>query len=58
MQVVLGGLDLGKKESFEQTVAVEMAIVHEKYRETSSAVYNDIGEMLEILHYPSSLDLP
>ncbi|XP_063046936.1 hyaluronan-binding protein 2-like isoform X2 [Engraulis encrasicolus] len=43
MQVVLGGLDLGKKEDFEQTFAVEQAIVHEKYRETSAAVYNDIA---------------
>lgn len=44
MQVVLGGLDLGKKESFEQTLAVEKTIVHEGYKETSQAVYNDIGK--------------
>ncbi|XP_041921976.1 hyaluronan-binding protein 2-like [Alosa sapidissima] len=43
MQVILGGLDLGKEESFEQTVAVQMVIVHEGYKETSSAVYNDIA---------------
>lgn len=44
MQVVLGGLDFGKKESFEQTLAVEKTIVHEGYKETSQAVYNDIGK--------------
>uniref|UniRef100_A0A3Q3IYW0 trypsin n=1 Tax=Monopterus albus TaxID=43700 RepID=A0A3Q3IYW0_MONAL len=43
MQVVVGGLSLGTNESTEQTIKVEQAIVHEGYRETSSAVYNDIA---------------
>ncbi|KAJ8361342.1 hypothetical protein SKAU_G00178670 [Synaphobranchus kaupii] len=43
MRVVLGGVKLAKNESSEQTVDVEAAIVHENYRETPSAVYNDIA---------------
>lgn len=43
MQVVMGGLSLDKDESTEQTLQVEQAIRHENYRETRSAVYNDIG---------------
>ncbi|XP_042341984.1 hyaluronan-binding protein 2-like [Plectropomus leopardus] len=43
MQVVMGGLSLDAEESTEQTVKVEEAIRHENYRETQTAVYNDIG---------------
>ena len=45
MQVVAGGLTLNTPEPLEQTVSVEEAIPHENYRETKSAVYNDIGEL-------------
>ena len=45
MQVVAGGLTLDTPEPMEQTVSVERAIRHEDYRETSAAVYNDIGEL-------------
>ncbi|XP_031735910.1 hyaluronan-binding protein 2-like isoform X2 [Anarrhichthys ocellatus] len=43
MQVVLGGLSLDLEEPTEQAIQVEEAIVHENYRETPSAVYNDIA---------------
>ncbi|XP_046886233.1 hyaluronan-binding protein 2-like [Hypomesus transpacificus] len=43
MQVVAGGLTLNTPEPLEQTVSVEEAIPHENYRETKSAVYNDIA---------------
>ncbi|XP_054456562.1 hyaluronan-binding protein 2-like [Anoplopoma fimbria] len=43
MQVVAGGLSLDIEESTEQTIKVEEAIRHENYRETPSAVYNDIA---------------
>ncbi|XP_040904995.1 hyaluronan-binding protein 2-like [Toxotes jaculatrix] len=43
MQVVMGGLSLDTTEQTEQTIRVEEAIVHENYRETPSAVYNDIA---------------
>uniref|UniRef100_A0AAY5KHL2 trypsin n=1 Tax=Esox lucius TaxID=8010 RepID=A0AAY5KHL2_ESOLU len=43
MQVVGGGLSLGKDEPTEQTIDVEKAIRHENYRETPAAVYNDIA---------------
>ncbi|XP_056292235.1 hyaluronan-binding protein 2-like isoform X2 [Pseudoliparis swirei] len=43
MQVVVGGLSLNTKESTEQTLKVEEAIVHENYRESPAAVYNDIA---------------
>uniref|UniRef100_A0AAY4AVK4 trypsin n=1 Tax=Denticeps clupeoides TaxID=299321 RepID=A0AAY4AVK4_9TELE len=43
MQVVLGGVDLMKPESTEQTFTVEKVILHENYKETSEAVYNDIA---------------
>ncbi len=43
MEVGLGGLSLDTEEPMEQTITVEQAIVHENYRETSQAVYNDIG---------------
>lgn len=44
MQVVMGGLSLDMEEPTEQTINVEEAIVHENYRDTSAAVYNDIGD--------------
>ncbi|KAG5831509.1 hypothetical protein ANANG_G00304450 [Anguilla anguilla] len=43
MQVVLGGVNLAKVEPSDQTVEVEKVIVHEHYRETPAAVYNDIA---------------
>ncbi|KAM6956199.1 hyaluronan-binding protein 2-like [Aplochiton taeniatus] len=43
MQVVLGGLSLALNEPYEQSIRVEQSIVHENYRETPSAVYNDIA---------------
>lgn len=43
MQVVMGGLSLDSEEPTAQTIRVEEAIVHENYRETPSAVYNDIS---------------
>lgn len=46
MQVVMGGLTLSSEEPTEQTLRVEEAIRHEGYRETSKAVYNDIGDPL------------
>lgn len=44
LQVVMGGLTLSAEEPTEQTLRVEEAIRHEGYRETSKAVYNDIGD--------------
>ncbi|XP_067465732.1 hyaluronan-binding protein 2-like [Thunnus thynnus] len=43
MQVVMGCLSLDSDEPTKQTVQVEQATRHENYRETSSAVYNDIA---------------
>ncbi|XP_076599484.1 factor VII-activating protease [Chaetodon auriga] len=43
MQVLMGGLSLDMEETTEQTLNVEEAIVHENYRETPAAVYNDIA---------------
>ncbi|XP_068439563.1 hyaluronan-binding protein 2 [Clinocottus analis] len=43
MQVVLGGVDIEKEEIYDQVIPVEKAIVHENYRATPSAVYNDIA---------------
>ncbi|XP_036402545.1 hyaluronan-binding protein 2-like [Megalops cyprinoides] len=45
MRVVLGGVDLGKHESFDQIVEVESVIIHEKYKETPEAIVNDIALM-------------
>lgn len=42
----MGGLTLSADEPTEQTLRVEEAIRHEGYRETSKAVYNDIGDLL------------
>uniref|UniRef100_A0A665WVQ2 trypsin n=1 Tax=Echeneis naucrates TaxID=173247 RepID=A0A665WVQ2_ECHNA len=43
MQVVMGSLSLNTEDEHEQTVDVEETIVHQNYRETPSAVYNDIA---------------
>lgn len=50
MQVVMGGLSMNSEEPTAQTIRVEEAIVHENYRETPSAVYNDIS-----IHVPLGL---
>lgn len=42
-QVVLGGVNIDKVELIDQTIPVIQTIVHENYRETPHAVYNDIG---------------
>lgn len=36
-------MDIDKQEAADQTIPVIQTIVHEKYRETPFAVYNDIG---------------
>ncbi|KAM9727597.1 hyaluronan-binding protein 2 [Menidia menidia] len=43
LQVVMGSLSLDRVEPTAQTVEVESSIVHENYRETPEAVYNDIA---------------
>ncbi|XP_072523574.1 hyaluronan-binding protein 2-like [Salminus brasiliensis] len=43
MQVSLGGVNLDKHEAADQTVEVEDFAVHENYRETEDALYNDIA---------------
>ncbi|KAF3708435.1 Hyaluronan-binding protein 2 [Channa argus] len=43
MQVLAGGLTLASTETTEQAIRVEDVIVHENYRETPTAVYNDIA---------------
>lgn len=42
-QVVLGGVRLDKQEEMDQTIPVIQTIMHESYRETHEAVYNDVG---------------
>lgn len=44
MQVEVGGVMLEKKEDSEQIIPVEDYIVHENYKETKDALFNDIGE--------------
>lgn len=44
MQVVMGTLSLDTTDPSAQVIEVENAIVHENYRETSAAVFNDIGK--------------
>lgn len=57
MEVVMGGLSLNIDEPTEQTLRVEEAIRHENYRETPSAVYNDIGDpSLALILYNTSTD--
>ncbi|XP_072247422.1 hyaluronan-binding protein 2-like [Leuresthes tenuis] len=43
LQVVAGSLSLDKVEPTAQTIEVENSIVHENYRDTSEAVFNDIA---------------
>ncbi|XP_028983503.1 hyaluronan-binding protein 2 [Betta splendens] len=43
MQVVMGDLSLNMTEGTEQTLPVENVILHENFRETPTAVYNDIA---------------
>ncbi|KAK2824054.1 hypothetical protein Q5P01_021229 [Channa striata] len=43
MQVLAGGLTLATTETTEQALRVEDVIVHENFRETPTAVYNDIA---------------
>uniref|UniRef100_A0A3Q4B1P9 trypsin n=1 Tax=Mola mola TaxID=94237 RepID=A0A3Q4B1P9_MOLML len=43
MQVVMGGLSLDTDEPADQIIRVAQAMVHENYRETLTAVYNDIA---------------
>lgn len=45
MRVVMGGLSRDTTEHTEQIIKVEEAIKHENYRETTAAVYNDIGDV-------------
>uniref|UniRef100_A0A667ZVR9 trypsin n=1 Tax=Myripristis murdjan TaxID=586833 RepID=A0A667ZVR9_9TELE len=42
-QAVLGGVHIDKEEAFDQTIPVERIIVHENYRQTPNALYNDIA---------------
>ncbi|XP_073345126.1 hyaluronan-binding protein 2-like [Pagrus major] len=42
-QVVLGGVNIEKREEMDQTIPVIQTIVHENYRDTGSALYNDIA---------------
>ncbi len=46
--MVMGDLSLDAAESTEQTIRVVEAIRHENYRETPTAVYNDIGDPLSL----------
>lgn len=43
MQVLAGSLSLNKPDPGAQIIPVQNAIQHASYRETSTAVYNDIG---------------
>uniref|UniRef100_A0A8C6WGT5 trypsin n=1 Tax=Neogobius melanostomus TaxID=47308 RepID=A0A8C6WGT5_9GOBI len=61
MQVVLGGVDIEKHEVYNQIVPVERAIVHENYRYTPLAIYNDIGSnsvCAKETHFVKSACLP
>uniref|UniRef100_A0A673BR03 trypsin n=1 Tax=Sphaeramia orbicularis TaxID=375764 RepID=A0A673BR03_9TELE len=42
-QVVMGGVNINQDEDMDQTIPVVETIVHEQYRETPNAVYNDIA---------------
>ncbi|XP_076616569.1 factor VII-activating protease-like [Chaetodon auriga] len=42
-QVVLGGVNIDKAEAIDQTIPVIETIVHENYRDTPTALYNDIA---------------
>lgn len=43
-RVVLGTINLAKNEPTQQTLEVVEAIIHERYKETSESVHNDIGD--------------
>nr|XP_046234032.1 hyaluronan-binding protein 2-like [Scatophagus argus] len=43
LQVVLGGVNIDKQEEMDQTIPVIQTIVHENYRSTPYALYNDIA---------------
>ncbi|XP_069374181.1 uncharacterized protein [Paralichthys olivaceus] len=47
MQVVLGGVDIEKDEVYDQVIPVERAIMHEEYKMTAFALYNDVA-MLQL----------
>ncbi|XP_042363712.1 hyaluronan-binding protein 2-like [Plectropomus leopardus] len=42
-QVVMGGVDILKQEESDQTIPVIQTIVHEDYRDTPTALHNDIA---------------
>ncbi|XP_039991868.1 hyaluronan-binding protein 2 [Xiphias gladius] len=42
-QVVLGGVNIDKHEEMDQTIPVIQTIVHENYKQTPEALYNDIA---------------
>ncbi|XP_041672265.1 hyaluronan-binding protein 2-like [Cheilinus undulatus] len=42
-QVVLGGVNLDKSEDMDQIISVAETIVHEDYKKTAVALYNDIA---------------
>ncbi|KAF3853634.1 hypothetical protein F7725_014322 [Dissostichus mawsoni] len=42
-QVVMGGVNIEKQEEMDQTIPVIQTIVHENYRATPQALYNDIA---------------
>ncbi|XP_070708353.1 hyaluronan-binding protein 2-like [Pempheris klunzingeri] len=42
-QVVLGGVNIDKHEEMDQTIPVIQTIVHEDYRQTLTALHNDIA---------------
>ncbi|XP_034070204.1 hyaluronan-binding protein 2-like [Gymnodraco acuticeps] len=42
-QVVMGGVNISKQEGMDQTIPVIQTIVHENYRSTPEAEYNDIA---------------
>ncbi|KAL3051501.1 hypothetical protein OYC64_001697 [Pagothenia borchgrevinki] len=44
-QVVMGGVNIEKQEDMDQTIPVIQTIVHENYRATRQALYNDIALM-------------
>lgn len=56
-QVVLGGVNIEKAEESDQTIPVIQTIVHENYRETRFAVYNDIGTLQHSSNTVSSLHI-
>lgn len=48
-------MDLDKAEDIDQTIPVIQTIVHENYRETRFAVYNDIGMLSHSSNTDSSV---